>query len=201
MGPEKGEPVEPHQAAKQGGRSRHEPAASVRSGRCPAEALRRERSRGNTIQGKDISRGVLERGRLEKVRPRNWKSGLPWFSSPGADPGTTLRRAVKDHRGRRKVEGLGASPGIQSRTIVAAGGRAAPAISGPVRRPCVVSWKLSKLSLIRLFSSPTSQTVPESIQTLSQTASPGPGGSAATGLQRHHPRWGGRFVRGSEPRF
>ena len=54
IGPEKGEPVEPHQAARQGGCSRHEPAASVRSVRCPAEALRRESSRRNTIQGKDI---------------------------------------------------------------------------------------------------------------------------------------------------
>ena len=56
----------PHQAAKKGGRSRHEPAAWSGPGRSPAAALRRELSRGNTIQGKGTLGVVLERGQVNE---------------------------------------------------------------------------------------------------------------------------------------
>ena len=56
----------PHQAARKGGRSRHEPAAW--SGRVagPAAALRRKGRRGNAKQDKDHSRRVLERGQVNE---------------------------------------------------------------------------------------------------------------------------------------
>ena len=66
--------------------------------------------------GQGHSRGVLERGRLEKVRPRNWKSGVPWFSSPGADPGTTRAGSQRPQRGQSRGHCSAAS---QERVTVA----------------------------------------------------------------------------------
>ena len=79
MGPEKGEPVEPHQAAKTGG------ALPSRTGRLSAVGSlpRRGAEAGELPKkhytGQGHSRVVLERGRLEKEQPRNWKSEVPWF--------------------------------------------------------------------------------------------------------------------------
>ena len=56
----------PYQAAKRGGRSRHDPAAWSGPGRSPAAALTGKGYRGNTMQGKGILRGVLERGQVNE---------------------------------------------------------------------------------------------------------------------------------------
>ena len=125
MGPEKGEPVEPHQAARQGGCSRHGPAASCGRVAGPGAALKRKGPPRKRHAGQGRYRCVLERGRLEKVRPRNWKSGAPRFSSPGADPGAM---PAGRHRppATEESRGPGASPESRAGRSARRGGRAVP---------------------------------------------------------------------------
>ena len=118
--------------------SRHGPAASVRSGRgscCGAEADGPPRKRH---AGQGRYRGVLERGRLEKVRSRNWKSGGLPFSSPGADPGATPAGRQRP-RGTAESRAPGASPESRLGRSARRGGRAAPGPPSRSRRPSITS--------------------------------------------------------------
>ena len=83
-------------------------------------------------------------------------------------------------------------PGIQSRTAGSAGGPRRARTSGPVRRPCVVFRELAKASPIRLFPSPTYQTVPENISALILDRLTGVGWQRGSGCGGVIREWGER---------